>query len=135
MKLPQLVAKAIVILASSAALSVFAQQAAPVRNIDVQQGRTMQQGGAFLLDVREPDEFASGHAPGSMLIPLGQLKNRIGEIRAAKSDPVVVICRSGRRSLQAADMLGQLGFTSVYNVQGGMIAWEKAALPVSKVNR
>lgn len=135
MKLLQLAAKAIAILASSAALSVFAQQVASVSNIDVQQSRTMQQGGALLLDVREPEEFDAGHAPGSMLIPLGQLKNRIGEIRAAKSDPVVVICRSGRRSLQAAAMLGQLGFTSVYNVQGGMLAWEKAALPVSKVSR
>lgn len=131
MKLSQLVAKTIVILASSAAFSAFAQQAAPVNNIDVQQGRTMQQGGALLLDVREPEEFAAGHAPGSKLIPLGQLQNRIGELRAAKNDPVVVICRSGRRSLQAANMLGQLGFTSVYNVQGGMLAWEKASLPVS----
>jgi len=109
--------------------------AANVRNIDVAQGKALQSQGALLLDVREKDEFAEVHAPGGVLVPLGQLKNRINEIRNYERKPVVVICRSGRRSAQAADMLNQLGFTSVHNVQGGMIAWEQARLPVIKPAR
>jgi rhodanese-related sulfurtransferase len=103
-----------------------------VKTIDVQQGKSMKAQGALLLDVREPEEYEQGHAPGSVLIPLGQLKTRLQEIRAFDAKPVVVICRSGRRSAQAADMLSQAGFTAVYNVQGGMNAWEAAALPIIK---
>lgn len=125
-------AAAIVLISTSCALSAQAQSSRTVSNIDVVQSRTMQQQGALLLDVREPDEFADGHAPGSKLIPLGQLQSRVNEIGDFKRNPVVIICRSGRRSLQAASILGQLGFTAIYNVQGGMIAWEKAALPINR---
>lgn len=121
-------------LAAGCMLSLSAL-AAEVRSVDVAQGKSLQSQGALLLDVREQDEFAEVHAPGSVLVPLGQLKNRINEIRNYERKPVIVICRSGRRSAQAADMLNQLGFTSVHNVQGGMIAWEQAKLPVIKPAR
>lgn len=134
MNLLQLVSRAaaIMLVSASCALSAHAQSRATINNIDVAQSRTMQQQGALLLDVRELDEYADGHAPGSKLIPLGQLQSRVNEIGDFKRNPVVIICRSGRRSLQAASILGQLGFTAIYNVQGGMIAWEKAALPISR---
>lgn len=133
----QLTARAAVtmLISASCALSAYAQSSAAVSNIDVVQSRTMQQQGALLLDVREPDEFAEGHAPGSKLIPLGQLQSRVNEIGDAKRNPVVIICRSGRRSMQAASILGRLGFTAIYNVQGGMIAWEKAALPINRLRK
>jgi rhodanese-related sulfurtransferase len=124
------------LISASCALSAYAQTSATINNvvtnIDVAQSRAMQKQGALLLDVREPDEFADGHAPGSKLIPLGQLQNRVNEIGDFKRNPVVIICRSGRRSMQAASILGQLGFTEIYNVQGGMIAWEKASLPINR---
>ena len=113
----------------------LAAQAADVRDISVTEGKVMQSQGALLLDVREPDEYAAGHAPGSVPIPLGQLKTRLAEIRASERKPVAVICRSGRRSAQAADILQKAGFTAVYNVQGGMIAWEQAGLPVIRPSR
>ena len=103
-----------------------------VKAIDVQQGKSMNRNGALLLDVREPDEYHQGHAPGSVLIPLGQLKSRLREIRAFESKPIAIICRSGRRSAQAAEILSQSGFADVSNVQGGMLAWEMAALPIVK---
>ena len=118
--------------AAAGCMLALAALAADIRNIDVVQGKALQSQGALLLDVREQDEFAEVHAPGSVLVPLGQLKNRINEIRNYERKPVVVICRSGRRSAQAADILNQLGFTSIHNVQGGMIAWEQARLPVVK---
>lgn len=104
--------------------------AADVKTIDVRQGQAMKEQGAVLLDVREPDEYREAHVPGSILVPLGQLKSRLQEIRALGSKPVAVICRSGRRSSVAAELLMQAGWTNVYNVQGGMIAWERAALPI-----
>lgn len=105
---------------------------AQVRTVDVREGKAMNEQGALLLDVREPGEYEAGHAPGSTLIPLAQLKDRLQEIRAYESRPVVVICHSGRRSAQAAEILGQAGFARVYSVQGGMTAWKAAALPVVK---
>lgn len=118
-------------LGGMAPVEVFAGEPA-FAAVDVQQGRTLKEQGALLLDVREPGEYEQGHAPGSTLIPLGQLSSRLHEIRAYVSRPVAVICRSGRRSAQAAEILSRAGFTSVYNVQGGMNAWEAAALPIIK---
>jgi rhodanese-related sulfurtransferase len=101
-----------------------------VRSVDVKQAQLMKGQGALLLDVREADEYASGHAPGSVLIPLGQLDKRLKEIEGFQNKPVVLICRSGRRSAAAAEILRKAGFSDARNVDGGMMAWEKAGLPV-----
>lgn len=106
--------------------------AGDINNIDVQQAQAMAKQGVILLDVREPHEYAEVHAPGSLLIPLGQLMSRVEEFRSFENKPVLVICRSGARSTAAADKLVHQGFKSVYNVQGGIIAWEKAGLPVER---
>ena len=87
---------------------------------------------AIVLDVREPDEYKSGHLLNSQLIPLGKLQARIGELEKYKDKPVVVVCRSGNRSGTACVTLGKLGFTQAYNLTGGMMAWQKANLPVEK---
>jgi sulfur dioxygenase len=81
-----------------------------------------------LLDVREPDEFVGplGHVEGAVLIPLGTLPERIGEL--SKDRPVVAICRSGARSAQAINFLKQAGFTRLANLPGGMIRWRQEGL-------
>jgi len=66
------------------------------------------------------------------LIPLGKLGERIGELEKYREKPVVVVCRSGARSANACALLGKQGFAEVYNLAGGMIAWQKASLPVKK---
>lgn len=114
------------VVSASATMAV----AGPPQTIDVKQGASLQVSGALLLDVREADEYAEGHAPGSILIPLGQLQQRLQEIDAYKNKPVALICRSGRRSAQALKLLEQAGFSAAVNVEGGMMAWEKAGLPV-----
>lgn len=101
-----------------------------VRSIDVKQAQEMKTQGALLIDVREADEYTSGHAPGSVLIPLGQLDKRLKEIEDFRNKPIVLICRSGRRSAAAAEILQKAGFSDTRNVEGGMISWEKAGLPV-----
>jgi glyoxylase-like metal-dependent hydrolase (beta-lactamase superfamily II)/rhodanese-related sulfurtransferase len=76
-----------------------------------------------ILDVREPDEFAGplGHIPGAILIPLGELAARAGEL--ARDRPTVALCRAGSRSAQAVNILLAAGFTEVANLAGGMLRW------------
>ena len=81
-------------------------------------------GGAQFLDVREPDEVAKGTLAGTRNIPLRELQDRLGELDAGER--VVVMCRSGGRSTQVAEILTAAGFTDVVNLDGGWLAWEKA---------
>ena len=87
---------------------------------------------ALVLDVREDKEYASGHIPRAKHIPLGQLAGRIKELDKFKGKPILVTCRSGQRSARACGMLKKAGFETVYNQAGGIIAWERANLPVAK---
>ena len=81
--------------------------------------------GAVLLDVREDDEWAAGHATGAVHVPMGRLTpDRLPEGR-----PVYVICRSGNRSGRVVEILTAAG-VDARNVRGGMIAWERSGLPV-----
>lgn len=78
-----------------------------------------------LIDVREPDERAAFHIGGTFL-PLGKIMNfELDPIEELKDQAVYVYCRSGKRSLQACMMLEQAGFSQVYNVQGGILAWQE----------
>lgn len=77
---------------------------------------------AFIfLDVRQPEEYIKGHLPGAVLIPLATLIDNIGQLDHAK--PVMVYCRSGNRSRAAAGILQGSGFSKVYNLVGGITAW------------
>ena len=87
---------------------------------------------AIVLDVREPNEYASGHVLNSKHIPLGKLKERMGELEKYKDRPVVVVCRSGNRSGTACFLLGRQGFTQAFNLAGGVQAWQKNKLPLEK---
>lgn len=87
---------------------------------------------ALVLDVREDKEYAEGHIPKAKHIPLGQLPGRLNELDKFKNKPVLVTCRSGQRSARACGILKKAGFETVYNQAGGIIAWERANLPVSK---
>jgi len=87
---------------------------------------------ALVLDVREPNEYDAGHILNSKLIPLGKLKERMGELEKYRDQSIVVVCRSGNRSGTACYLLGKQGFAQAYNLAGGMLAWEKINLPVEK---
>jgi len=86
--------------------------------------------GYEILDVRGPDEFLGplGHVPGARLVPLHTLPLVLGELDAEA--PVLVVCRSGARSAQAAGLLSRKGFKQVTNLAGGMLAWRSHGLPV-----
>lgn len=83
-----------------------------------------------VVDVREPWEYQMGHVTGSKLIPLGQLAQRVSELDP--EHPVAVICQSGSRSQSAAALLAQKGFKKVYNVIGGMSAWQMSGLEMEQ---
>ena len=79
--------------------------------------------GPFVLDVREPDEYAAANI-GGVLIPLGELPARLAELDAHRDDDVIVVhCRSGARSAQAVEALHGAGFTNAVNLKGGIHAW------------
>ncbi len=80
-----------------------------------------EEGEFILLDVRQPAEYRSGHLPGAVFIPLPELLDRFGELDPSK--PVVTYCRSGNRSRSAAAFLLTEGFTLVYSLDGGIMAW------------
>lgn len=94
--------------------------------------RLINQKDALLLDVRENHEYEAGHLPNSRHIPLGKLKDRLGEIDKYRQKPVLVYCRSGQRSASACAKLRKQGFEQVFNLKGGILAWESAGLPVEK---
>lgn len=77
----------------------------------------------MLLDVRQPEEYAEQHIPNSILVPLGELPDRIDEIEEYRDKEIVVICRSGNRSGQACMFLTMSGFGHVMNMRGGMLQW------------
>ena len=106
--------------------------APPVPAISVQELARRLQGepAPFVLDVREPWEFAHGHVPQAQLIPLGDLERRAPEIPRDRA--VLAICQSGQRSLAAAAYLLRLGYPDVSNVEGGTSAWIEGGLPVSR---
>ncbi len=82
---------------------------------------------AYVLDVREDDEWQAGHVEGAVHIPMGTLIGRVDEV--PKDQRVYVMCRVGGRSGQVAQYLGANGW-DVVNIDGGMLAWESAGRPM-----
>jgi rhodanese-related sulfurtransferase len=77
----------------------------------------------FILDVRQPEEYAEQHIPGAVLIPLGELLGRVGELEQYRDQEMIVMCRSGNRSGQACLFLNMRGFDNATNLRGGILAW------------
>ena len=94
--------------------------------------KLIQEKKVFVLDVREPSEYAAGHIEGSVLVPLGQVEARFQELIKRKDQPMLVVCGSGGRSAKAIEILSKHGFSQMRNIQGGMNAWRKASLPVAQ---
>ena len=87
----------------------------------------LQADGAFVLDVREQDEWDAGHVEGATLIPLGELPNRLSEL--PKDKQIIVMCKTGNRSAQGRNLLLANGFSQVTSMAGGITAWVQAGLP------
>ena len=103
---------------SSLPLNISAETAAQYQNRD----------DVLLIDVREQYEYDESHIPGITLIPMSELEGRLSEIPTDKE--VIVTCRSGNRSSQVTSYLQGLGYDNVHNMEGGILAWQAAGLPV-----
>jgi len=97
--------------------------------INVSQASDLRAQGAFILDVRQPEEWTQFHIPGATLIPLGDLPNRLNEV--PKDKEVVVVCRTGHRSAQGRDILKNAGFSKVTSMAGGVTQWQTEGLPIA----
>ena len=121
----------IVVLAAAFFLFVFGQRTtrtgALPATVSVPQASAMRDGGGFVLDVRQPEEWEEVHVPGSTLIPLGELEDRVAEV--PRDREIVVICRSGNRSQRGRDILLGAGFDRVTSMDGGIRKWEAEGRP------
>lgn len=102
-----------------------------IRQISVRDVNEMLKAGSpvLLLDVREPQEHAFCHLPGSVLIPLGELSMRWEEVEVPDGAPVVVYCHHGVRSLRGAGFLEHVGITNVASMAGGIEEWSLTVDP------
>lgn len=134
----------ITIAAVVAAFTLLGCQSAPTRKIDSpavvvdkgvseitpQQARPgVEAAYSQFVDVRTPEEYAAGHAYRARNIPLDQLKNNLDKLE--KNEPVYLICQSGRRSKDAAEILVGEGFTQAISIAGGTNAWKEAGFPMA----
>jgi GrxC family glutaredoxin len=97
--------------------------------------RLINHNNALVLDVRTQEEFAKAHILNAVNIPMGLLSSRLSEIQNRKSDPVILVCQSGSRSLQSASTLKKNAFGQLYNLSGGMLSWQQANLPIESASK
>ncbi|MET3517574.1 rhodanese-related sulfurtransferase [Pseudacidovorax sp. 1753] len=86
-----------------------------------------------LIDVREPEEFAAGHAVGARNVPLAELEQKLPGVVKNKALPVLLMCATGARAQRAVAAAKKLGYEQAQAVGGGMKSWNEANLPVEKV--
>ena len=111
--------------------SLAAEEAPPNGLVKVEQAEKQISSGVQLLDVRTIHEWKTGYIKGAKLLTFGG-RGFVGKAKAAvdPKKPVLVYCRSGRRTVEAAKQLRDAGFTTVSEMEGGLIAWEKAGKPL-----
>lgn len=127
MKILDKIAKALLIMGSVACSSTNAASLGEVAAAEA--AEMVETKNAVIIDVREQSEWDESHIPGAIHIPLGEVKNRLVELEAYKDQPIVMQCRSGRRSAIAGNLLLEAGFEDVSNLKGGILAWSKDKLP------
>ncbi len=117
-------------------VSTYAIASAQTINIPAQEAKKMidSKDYGLVLDVRTMEEYTGelGHIDGALLIPVQELKERVGEIEKYKDKKVLVVCHSGVRSRKASDLLLQKGFKKVYNIADGMVGWDSQKYPVKR---
>jgi rhodanese-related sulfurtransferase len=102
----------------------------PFTRINVEEANEMMTAGAAVIDVRNPDEYQSGHVPGATLIPVNTVFARREEL--PKDQDVIFVCAVGQRSALAAEMAAAAGLTRIFNLEGGTDAWIKSGMPAEK---
>ena len=112
-------------------IQLHASAAAPSVTLD-EARLALEKSTAVVVDIREPNEQTSGVAKGALLIPMGQLEKRMGDITKSKAQPIILICATQNRSAKLVDKLQAAGYTNVSYVQGGMNQWANKGWPLVK---
>ena len=89
---------------------------------------------AVVVDVRPSADFHKGHIINAISIPINGFNNQISTLNKYKDKPIIVSCRSGAQSSSACQQLKKSGFEQVYNLKGGILAWQSANLPITRKN-
>lgn len=89
----------------------------------------------LVIDVREPNEFDKSHIENAMNVPFGKLEEKLVSLEKHKSQPIIVTCQTGARSLPACKTLSKAGFSQVFNMTGGMQSWEDNKLPIKNSSK
>jgi phage shock protein E len=110
---------------------IVADAKSRVAEVSPQEAAQRQRAGAQLIDVREADEFAKGHAQGAVHLSKGVLELRIEQAVPDADTPIVCYCGGGSRSALAAESLQRMGYTNVASMAGGFKAWQEAGLGTS----
>ena len=87
---------------------------------------------AVVIDLRPDGEFRTGHIVNAIHVPFDQIESRLGRLGKYRKQPVIAACRTGQQSATAARRLRSEGFEQVHRLQGGMVAWQGADLPLTK---
>ena len=103
-----------------------------VKQVDIEQYKTMPRDGHVLIDIREDHEWAAGHAAGAIHLSKGIIERDIETTVPNKKQKVVLYCGGGFRSALAADALQKMGYTDAISLDGGWRAWNAAGLPLEK---
>jgi rhodanese-related sulfurtransferase len=90
---------------------------------------------AAVIDVRPAADFAKGHIINAVNVPMNGFKNQMAVLSKYKGRPIVISCRSGSQSSAACHILRKAGFEEVFNLKGGVMAWENANLPLTRKRR
>ena len=85
----------------------------------------------LILDVSKPEEFATGHVPKAMNIPIAELPEKLGRIERYKTEPIVIVCPTGSRAAKATTVLKKAGFKDVSSMEGGMKEWKSQNMPLN----
>ena len=91
-------------------------------------------GKTIIVDVRNPEEFATGHLPDAKNIPLAELSKRMTELEKFKTRTIVVVCQKGSRSASAVTLLTKAGYTEATSLEGGIDEWNKQGLPLKTLS-
>jgi rhodanese-related sulfurtransferase len=103
-----------------------------VREVSASEAKQEQEAGAVLIDVRESDEFARGHAAGAVPLSRGFLELKIEELAPDAATPIICYCGGGSRSALSADSLQKMGYTNVASMAGGFRSWVMEGMPIDK---
>jgi rhodanese-related sulfurtransferase len=98
----------------------------------VEATRMLNHDNAVMIDMREDKDYREGHIINAFHAPASKLDNYTGKLEKYRDQPLIVYCRSGQRSTAVCSKLRKQGFESVYNLKGGVLAWQKAELPLNR---